>query len=188
MRFYCIQKGVFRENENDKYVGIDRFVDLQDMFYAEYECGSLPKSLKSMTKDFDNMEFFTHTFRKSKNRPETKKIKILANINDEGVKEEIINHITNIGNRKVSTKGYSWFPSFLENEAGQENKSDFWWSIEDDVMFFVDDENNTNEEKIKIAFANLKVKWADELFPPAPKNRFIEKIKSIFGKKERSVV
>ena len=37
MRFYCIQKGVFRENENEKYVGIDRFVDLQAMFYAEYE-------------------------------------------------------------------------------------------------------------------------------------------------------
>ena len=185
MEFYCIQRGIFRDKENENCVGIDRFVQLLEMFYAEYEFGALPRALKSMTKDFDNMEFFTFTFKRCKKRPEKKTIKILANIKENGRKEEIIKHIQDIGTRQKSTKGYSWFPGFLEEkEFDKIIMSNFWWSIDDDVMFFVDDEDNTNEEKLKTTFANLKVKWADELFPPTPKNKFIEKITSIFSKKK----
>lgn len=183
MRFYLIQKGKFRKEENERYQGIDRFVELGYMGYAEYEFGALPAALKSMTKDFDNMEFFTYTFRKTKNRPETKTITILANIKEEGTKEEIIQNIKNIGNEKQYTKGYTWFPSFLYSTSDERIDSDFWWNIEDNVMFFADDDEKTNQRKIEIAFANLKEKWKDELFPPKPFN-LKERISRCFSKRK----
>lgn len=184
MGHYLLQTGSFKQTSKLDIEGFDSLVRVLALFYAEYEDGSLPCSLKRMTKDFDNMEFFTIKFRKTKKHPFVRTVKVLANIKEDGKKEEIIQKIKDIGNWKMSTKGYSNFPSYLEYEKlhypyESEWTVDLWWSIEDDFMFFVEDDENSREEKLIIAFEKLKEKWKYELFPE-PKKSIFDKLKETF--------
>lgn len=197
-----IQRGYFRKDvSGENITGFDSIIELNEMFYAEYEFGALPKSLKAITKDFANMEFFDIEFKKSKKHPIARTITVLANTNKDisyyvrhmddketkpsNMKDLIIDEIKGIANYKVRTKGASMFPAYLELEqkdypATTFHPYDFWWSIDKDYMFFVDDKYGTNATKLIIAFRKLKEKWKEELFPEEVKSSLFGKVKRMF--------
>lgn len=176
-----IQKGRFLDVKNEQIEGMDTLVKLHAMLYAEYEDGSIFRSLQRMAKDVDNLECFEITFKKCTNRPVTKKIMVVANLKENNRRENIEKEIRDIGNEKAYTKGYSSFPSYLRNESNKEERPfsyfDFWWNLTEDYMFF--DASDKNYEQLMLALRKLNEKWF-----PKP-DTFLDKIKKFFRKEKK---
>lgn len=186
-RYYLIQTGLFRNDlDIDLITGFDSLVSIHYMGAAEFEFGSLPKSLKNIAKNSNDYEFY--------------KIKgtVLKNVNNESMylycnkslnKEDYIKFIKKDAKGKCQTKRYDKLNSYLKNNFNEldiknyDNMSfcNFWWDIENHVFFFY---GESKIPKIIKAIDCLKEKWKDELFPPTSniKLGFFDKIKKLLKK------
>ena len=120
---YLIQRAKFQDNSNAK--GIDSILSFDYMGSAEFEFGALPQSLKRIRKNISDYVLSEYLLN-------DKKINIFCK---EKEKAEIYIILTGLSDNKYRLKEYcdlqDWIyfnPNIL--------KSDFWWDIENDYMFW----------------------------------------------------
>lgn len=140
-RVHLVQSGHFRKDidsiDNDKITGIDDIIDFDYMGSAEFEFGSLPRSLRRMTINKDYYSVFTFDEYKDKNG---NSLKVYAPRlyfdNVKGIVDRLV----------VSGDGLQEYCSlhrnFMENDDNStyyKYTSNFWWDIDND--FFIIFEN-----------------------------------------------
>jgi hypothetical protein len=142
MKTYLIQRGKFEEHQNRK--GIDSIVSFDYMGAAEFEFGALPESLTNIRNQIDKYgynEFFVL------NKPITifcKHIHI----------EEIQLYLDSLANNSMSLHESSEFDTYIkpskyaiEWQMKRGHTTDFWWDIDNDIMFWKSNKEFENKFK-----------------------------------------
>lgn len=136
MKPYLIQRAKFNYDPHGN--GIDSILDFDYMGSAEFEFGALPQSLKRIRNkisDYRQYEFILNG----------KKVNVFC---DSKNYTEIYNMIKGLADNKYHLKEYCDFRHFIYF-ALHMLKSDFWWDIENDYMFWkFNSEFNTKFEKL----------------------------------------
>lgn len=126
MKTYLIQRGTFENRDFKK--GIDSIVLFDYMGSAEFEFGALPESLGRIRKNITEYVYLQVSI---KGKPITVFCK-------ESQKPEIENYLNELAEGKMQLKSYSDFNSYIKPTYSK-NRTDFWWDIENDVMFWKND-------------------------------------------------
>lgn len=122
----CIQRAKFETDENAK--GIDKYLAMDYMGSAEFECNSLPKSLKRVRSELIHYVLFQYTF---KNHPD----KTVAVFCKKEQKEFIPDILEKLAENKIRLQEYSGLSGYLEPES-KYRETDFWWDIWEDWFFW----------------------------------------------------
>ena len=135
MRTYRIQRATIRKNESRK--GLDSIIDLDYMGAAEYEFGDVPKSLRNIRESIEKYSMVHVTIYK-------KAITVFC------TKEQMFEtpeYFNELATGKMYTKMDSYFdryvkPSEHDTEWFKKHplETNFWWDIDNDMMFWVTDE------------------------------------------------
>jgi len=135
MKTYLIQRGNF-ENRNYKS-GIDSIVKFDYMGSAEFEWGALPKSLDNIRENIKDYIYFNITIG-------DKSITVFCKNSQESEVEEYLNGLSK---NEMRLKEYSDFNNYIFPSEYFSSETDFWWDIENNLMFWKEDENF--QEKFK---------------------------------------
>lgn len=142
MKTYLIQRGTIRDN--DSKTGIDSIIDWDYMGASEYEWGALPNSLKRIRKNINEYTYLDISVFK-------KNISVFCNNIQ---KSEVQEYLKELALGKMHTKMASYFNNYvkpskyeLENQKKYPLTTNFWWDIENDLMFWV--KNQEFETKFK---------------------------------------
>lgn len=136
MKPYLIQRAKF--NYDPYRNGIDSILSFDYMGSAEFEFGALPQSLKRIRNKITNYHQYEFTLNE-------KKISVFCDNKDY---TEICNIIKNLADNKYRLKEYCDFQHYIYFTPHM-LRSDFWWDIENDYMFWKHDiEFNTKFEKL----------------------------------------
>lgn len=166
-RIYLVQAGKFKNVPHSSIVGLDSLIDLKYMGAAEFEYGSLPKSLKRIVKNSDTYFMEQLNYQDKDNRP----MFLYHNM-----KEPDQEKLHSLVQQLIKGKIYCKMPINIQRCMNKETTAtidimDFWWDIENDFFLFFGHEN---QEKVLLAIEQLKLKWEDELFPK--KLTYVERI------------
>lgn len=140
MKAYLIQRANF-ENRDHKQ-GIDSILSFDYMGSSEFEWGALPKSLKRIRNEHDDYIYL--------DIPIKDKIITIFCKNDH--KNEANQYLTSLSENKWHLKEFSAFDSYIKNDGYFKDKFNFWWDIENDLMFWK--KNNEFEIKFKRSIKN----------------------------------
>jgi len=131
MKPYLIQRARF-ENRDFK-TGIDSIIKLDYMGSSEFENGAVPKSLKKIRDNKKEYVFIKFNIQK-------KDIIIYCKESEISDVKKYLLELSR-GNHKL--KEYCDFKEYinpskfdLEIQAGYGHKTDFWWDIENHIMFW----------------------------------------------------
>lgn len=141
---YLVQRGTIKKDVTE-IVNFDSLVTLDYMGVAEFESGALPASLKRI-RSYRSLSYTNMTFKDSQ-------LTVLhpAEYFDIAVVQDNINKIAT---RMFRTKCGSQFPETVNPTPSDKKwqvehppKFNFWWDIENDVMFWLSDEQFENNIK-----------------------------------------
>lgn len=135
---YLIQRGNFEDRPYK--TGIDRILKFDYMGSSQFEWGALGRSLKRIR---DNIGEYTLALVDIITEDGiTYKINVFCKATD---LTQVIELITNIGNREYHTKEYTDFDNYLYPNCTFECRTDHWWDIENDYMFWKKDKQFTKK-------------------------------------------
>lgn len=132
---WLIQRANF--SDRDYKSGIDSIIQFDYMGYAEYEFGTLPKSLEKIR---DNISSYTYLDIPIKD-------KVITVFCPEAHKSQAKQYLTDISDSKFRTKGYHAFDGYINEDEYLKDKTDFWWDLDNNIMFWK--KNPEFEEKFK---------------------------------------
>jgi hypothetical protein len=135
MKTYLIQRGKFENRDFKK--GIDSILDFDYMGSSEFEWGVLPESLGRIRKKIKEYTYLGVPIK-------DKSITVFCK---ESQRPEIRLYLTELSENKWHLKEYSDFNTYINPGEFIENRTDFWWDIENDLMFWK--KNNEFETKFK---------------------------------------
>lgn len=130
---YLIQRASFTKRNYKK--GIDSILMFDYMGSAEFEFGALPKSLKRIRESIDNYIYLTLKIK-------DKSIRIFCKSDYENLIEE---YLINLSINKFRLKEFSGFNSYINQEGHFKDDYHFWWDIDYDIMFWIDDSDFEKE-------------------------------------------
>lgn len=126
---YLVQRAKFLNREWKE--GIDSIIKLDYMGSTEFELDSVPKSLDRIRENSDEYIYLSVDLN-------DKKIKVYCKKNQ---REDINEYLSGIAQRMVRLKEYSDFDTYVFPKEGifsSKNRTDFWWDIKNDIMFWKD--------------------------------------------------
>jgi hypothetical protein len=144
MNSYYIQRGKFRDKPDKERKGVDSILQFDYMGSAEFEFGALPKSLKELRNGIKDYCYGTLELRHNGVQVD---ITYLCRKKDTGDVEEIIKSLST---GSVRLKEYCDLQYYFPNTFRNDPSNDFWWDIENHFMFWISNENNTSNFKVKI--------------------------------------
>ncbi len=137
MQPYLIQRAKFNIQEDKK--GIDSVISLDYMGSSEFEWGgALPKSLLGIRGEIKKYIYLDVAIK-------GKMITVFFNGN---LKNEIEQYLIELSENKHHLKEFSAFDKYINEDGYFKDKFDFWWDIENNVMFWK--KNLEFEEKFKL--------------------------------------
>lgn len=135
---YLIQRGNFQDRPYK--TGIDRILKFDYMGSSEFEWGALGTSLKRIR---ENIEEYTLALVDITTADGVDyKINVFCKAADLA---QVIELIKNIGDREYHTKEYTDFDNYLYPDRAFECRTDHWWDIENDYMFWKKDKQFTKK-------------------------------------------
>jgi hypothetical protein len=146
MKTYLVQRGTIKDRDFKK--GFDSIVALDYMGASEYEWGTIPKSLETIRKNISDYQY-------SEIEINGKKITVFS---DKKHSEKIVQFINDLAVNKFHLKCHSSFnrainPSEwdIENFKRSPLETNFWWDLDNHLMFWLSD--STFEKKFKSIIA-----------------------------------
>lgn len=136
MKTWLIQRASFEDRDWKK--GIDSIINLDYMGSSEFEWGALPQSLERIRKD---LNFYTYLDVPIKD-------KIITVFCKNTQKTDVKQYLTDLSNKKFTLKEFSGFDLYINDDGYFKDRFDFWWDIENDMMFWK--KNNDFETKFKL--------------------------------------
>lgn len=134
MKTYLVQRG--SKKDTTEKTGIDAIIRFDYMGASEYEWGALPESLKRIRekeKDYTYLDIPIYG-------------KVITVFCRNEVKQDAKQLLEDLAARKMHTKCYHAFDHYVkpsEHEAEWQKKhpltTNFWWDLENDMMFWVKD-------------------------------------------------
>ncbi len=121
MKPYLIQRATFRYNAEK--TGIDRILSFDYMGSSEFEWGALPASLKRIRAERDKYRTIDISI----------KGKTITVFTKDEPDMEYFNWLTE---GRLHLKEFSAFDQYIKGEGYFAMKFDFWWDIENDIMFW----------------------------------------------------
>lgn len=131
-RPYLVQRGEIRRPLKDESCRFSDAVNLDYMGSAEFEFGALPKSLRALQARVDSLKKTVLVSVMSGDVP----LKVLHGLSDAAFKE-YEGHLLAIRADKHRLKESS---HFAHDYSSQYAKTDFWWDIDNHVMWSFDKE------------------------------------------------
>lgn len=154
MKAYLVQRGQIADRDFKK--GIDSICKFDYMGSAEFEFGALGESLGRIRKDISNYKYMN---------AKIYGIQITVFFNKKHEESEIETYLKDLADNKFHVKQHSDFnnvvnPSKFEREwqAKHPNKTNFWWDIENDFMFWISNQLFQQKFKNIIQLAPLQAK------------------------------
>ena len=144
MKPYLIQRGTFKNGDDRK--GIDSIVSFDYMGSSEFEFGALPESLGRIRKSKDEYTYLDVLI----------KGKVISVFCKDSQKSEIKTYLEELAENKIRLKEFSAFDKYIKNDGYYKDKFDFWWDIENDLMFWK--KNTEFETKFKVEIATEQSK------------------------------
>lgn len=142
MNTYLIQRARFEDRDYKK--GIDSIINLDYMGSSEFEWGALPDSLKKIREHLNNYTYLDVPI----------KDKVITVFCTNEQKSEVKKYLNKLANREMTLKEYSDFNQYinpskfdLEWQKKRKHSTDFWWDIDNNLMFWKKD--NEFETKFK---------------------------------------
>jgi hypothetical protein len=131
MKTYLIQRGTIKNQELK--IGIDSIIEFDYMGASEYEWGALPNSLKRIRNHINEYTYLdVPLFGKC--------VSVFCN-NEQ--KAEVMEYLKELANGEMHTKLGSYFDQYikpskygLEWQREYPLKTNFWWDIENNLMFW----------------------------------------------------
>ena len=139
MKTTLIQRAKF-ENHNYKK-GIDSIVHFDYMGSSEFEWGALPKSLGNIRSELNEYTYLDVPMQD----------KVITVFCKDSQKSDIKLYLTELAENKMRLKEFPAFNSYIKNDGYFKDRFDFWWDIENDLMFWK--KNNEFEIKFKTIIA-----------------------------------
>lgn len=159
---YLVQRAKFSSNETKN--GIDKILSFDYMGSSEFEWGALPKSLKEIRgqiADYVYHQFKVvgrkkkpiklnkedarrHIWVDSEFKPDVKLITVFCHKDKVG---EVQEYLDSLAANKFTLKESSNFNCFVRGEEGEYYKFDFWWDIENHLMFWKENDGFANKFK-----------------------------------------
>jgi hypothetical protein len=141
MNTYLIQRGTFTNRDGK---GIDTILSFDYMGSAEFEFGELPQSLKRIRAHIIDYTYLDVPI----------KDKVITVFCTNEQKSEMKHLLTQLSGNKIHLKERSDFNTYtnpsehdLDWQKKRPHKTDFWWDIDNDFMFWK--KNNEFEVKFK---------------------------------------
>lgn len=142
METYLVQRAKFAIREDKS--GIDSVLKFDYMGASEYEWGALPDSLKRIRKEINTYTYLDVPIGD----------KVVTVFCKEEQKSEIKQFLQTISEGKMRMKCGSRFDDFIESKPEEKqdkwNDFDFWWDIENDLMWWRKDNDFEVSFKEKI--------------------------------------
>jgi hypothetical protein len=139
MKTWLIQRGKFENREYKS--GIDSILSFDYMGSSEFEWGALPKSLGNIRGELNE---YTYLDVPMKN-------KVITVFCKDSQKSDIKLYLTELAENKMRLKEFSAFDSYIKDDEYFKDRFDFWWDIENDLMFWK--KNSEFESKFKTIIA-----------------------------------
>jgi hypothetical protein len=139
MKTWLIQRGKF-ENREDKS-GIDSILSFDYMGSSEFEWGALPKSLGNIRSELNEYTYLDVPL----------KDKVITVFCKDSHKSDVKLYLTELAENKMRLKEFSAFDSYIKNDGYFKDRFDFWWDIENNLMFWK--KNIEFESKFKTIIA-----------------------------------
>lgn len=122
MNAYLLQRGRF--NKSPWKVGIDSILKFDYMGSSEFEWGALPKSL-SRIREKDQYTYLDIPV----------KDKVISVYCKESQKSEVREYLNKLAENVFHLQEYSDFDTYI-NPSNLKSRTDFWWDINNDLMFW----------------------------------------------------
>lgn len=135
MKTYLIQRAQFEDR--DFKTGIDSILSFDYMGSSEFEWGALPKSLKFIRQNINEYVYLDVPIKE-------KQITVFC---PDHLKTEVKKYLTALADKKMRLKEFSGFDDYIKGDGYFKDRFDFWWDIENHVMFWK--KNNEFETKFK---------------------------------------
>jgi len=138
MEVWLIQRGTVQYREGSK--GIDSLVRFDYMGSAEFEWGALPKSLKRIREELNDYTYLDIPIKE----------RVVTVFCKNSQKSEMKQYLTDLAERKFRLKEFAAFNEFVNDSGYFKDRFNFWWDIENDLMFWKKDNEFELKFKIKI--------------------------------------
>jgi len=129
MKTYLIARAKIEDRSNKR--GIDSIINLAYMGASEYEWGAMPTSLSNIRK---NLNEYIYLDVKIKDQ-------IVTVFCKDSQKLDVKKYLQEIASGKMNTKNGNNFDWYIKNNEERtlcvRNRVDFWWDIENDLMFWI---------------------------------------------------
>ena len=135
METWLIQRGKFENREYKN--GIDSILSFDYMGSSEFEFGALPKSLGNIRNKLNEYTYLDIPMQD----------KVITVFCKDSQKCEVKQYLTELSENKMRLKEFSAFDSYIKNSGFFKDKFDFWWDIENNLMFWK--KNSEFENKFK---------------------------------------
>lgn len=132
---YLVQRGKF--GDRDYKQGIDSILLFDYMGSSEFEWGALPKSLGRIRDKIQLYGFIDTNIN-------GKAITVFCSQDQKSEVDEYLERLAN----NCYLKEYSDFDNYVADKPIFKSKTDFWWDIDNDIMFWR--KNNEFELKFKV--------------------------------------
>jgi hypothetical protein len=127
METYLIQRGLFKDRDYKK--GIDSILEFDYMGSSEFENGALFESLSAIRHNFNKYLYMDIICNN----------KVITVFCRDNQKAEIQEFITQLAENKMRLQEFSGFGDYIYDKD-LKDKYDFWWDIENHIMFWKKDE------------------------------------------------
>jgi len=128
---YLIQRASFESRDRK---GIDGILCLDYMGSAEFELDALPASLKRIRAAVEQYIYFTWTYQFAPEKP----ITVFCRSQDQN---EVKNILIQLTRGEIRLKERCDLKDYINPGIFPYQKSDFWWDIENDFMFWKQNED-----------------------------------------------
>lgn len=160
---WLIQRGVFREINNDQITGMDSIIRWSYMGSAEFEFGALPQSLRRIAENKNCFSF--------------KQIDSIMDLQNnpaivyyhEDISNEIVDAVNHLAKNDYGYKEAALMNKYIKQGCSGLSDANFWWDVENDffVMF-----GDNHRKQVEIAIEKLCEKWVTK----TPKKNSIFKL------------
>jgi hypothetical protein len=128
---FLIQRASFEDRDFKK--GIDSIINLDYMGSSEFEWGSIPKSLGNIRSRINQYTYLDVPLGD----------KVISVFCKDEQKSEIRTYLKELSENKFHLKEYSDFNTYInpskhdiEWQAKRPHDTDFWWDLDNDIMFW----------------------------------------------------
>ena len=139
MKTYLIQRAEFKNREEKK--GIDSIISLDYMGSSEFEWGALPDSLKKIRSGYNDYVYLDVPIMD----------KVVTVFCKDFQKSEVKTYLTKLSKREMILKERIGFDLYINN-GDDYLETDFWWDLDNDLMFW--NKNPEFESKFKMVIIN----------------------------------